>query len=363
MKNLRKKSNDWFFGLNGLQTFVISAVLIVAISMTKVMPTYGQHILVNCLLNATLALGLNFIAGYLGQTSLGHAVFYGLGAYTTATVLKYTGLSFWITIPLGMVIAAIVAVPLALASLRVKGQFLIVITYAFCEIFRYIAINTQSLGGTGGISGLKSPEIFGMKLTKLAATNKGGYMILLFLIVAAVAYFSWRIERSRVGYAFAAIREDEIAAVAMGINVKYYKVLAMMISAVICSVAGSIQAVFASMVSPELFSSTKSIQILTMVVIGGRMSIPGMILGGALLTIIPEIFHSVKDMVGLSFDPWMILYGFLLVSMMRFRPQGILGKKDKADGSEEPAAPSGNASGEKNLSGADDAAGKKDKEV
>jgi hypothetical protein len=100
-----------------------------------------------------------------------------------------------------------------------------------------------------------------------------------------------------------------------------------------------------------------------MVVIGGRMSIPGMILGGALLTIIPEIFHSVKDMVGLSFDPWMILYGFLLVSMMRFRPQGILGKKDKADGSEEPAAPSGNASGEKNLSGTDDAAGKKDKEV
>jgi branched-chain amino acid transport system permease protein len=331
MKNLRKKSNDWFFGLNGLQTFVISAVLILAVSMTKVVPTYGQHILVNCLLNATLALGLNFISGYLGQTSLGHAVFYGLGAYTTATVLKYTGLSFWITIPLGMVIAAIVAIPLAMASLRVKGQFLIVITYAFCEIFRYIAINTQALGGTGGISGLKSPELFGMKLTKLAATNKGGYMILLFLIVAAVAYFSWRIERSRVGYAFAAIREDEIAAVAMGINVKYYKVLAMMISAVICSMAGSIQAVFASMVSPELFSSTKSIQILTMVVIGGRMSIPGMILGGALLTVIPEIFHSVKDMVGLSFDPWMILYGFLLVSMMRFRPQGILGGRSSGD--------------------------------
>ncbi len=334
MKKLRKKSGDWFFGMSGLQTFLVSAAVILLICFIDKfhagkswIPTYGQHILVNCLLSAVLALGLNFVSGYLGQTSLGHAAFYGLGAYTTAIVLKYTEISFWITIPLGMVIAALASIPLAMASLRVRGQFLIVITYAFCEILRYVAINTQAFGGTGGIPGLTAPELFGVKLTKIAASNKGGYMILLFLIVSAVAYFSWRIEHSRVGYAFAAIREDEIAAVAMGINVRYYKVLAMMISAVICSVAGSIQAVFASMVSPELFSSTKSIQILTMVVIGGRMSIKGMILGGALLTILPEIFHSVKDLVGLSFDPWMILYGFLLVSMMRFCPQGIWGKK------------------------------------
>ena len=99
----------------------------------------------------------------------------------------------------------------------------------------------------------------------------------------------------------------------------------MVISAVICSIAGSFQAVFASMVSPELLNSTKSISILTMVVIGGRRSIKGMILGGILLTILPELFHSVKDIAGLPFDPWMILYGFLLVFMMRFRPQGIWG--------------------------------------
>ena len=331
MNALTKKSGDWFFGLSGLLTFLISAVLILGISFTKIIPTYGQHIIVNILLNATLAMGLNFISGYLGQTSLGHAVFYGIGAYTTAVFLKYTGMSFWVSIPAGMLAAALVAVPLAMASLRVRGQFLIVITYAFCEIFRYIAINTQFLGGTGGIAGLTAPLFFGTKLTKIAATNKGGYMILLFLMLSLTAYCSWRISRSRVGYAFAAIREDEIAAVAMGIPVRSYKIMAMMLSAVICAAAGSVQAVFASMVSPELFSSTKSIQILTMVVIGGRMSIPGMIVGGAVLTVVPEIFHSVKDMAGLSFDPWMILYGFLLVFMMRFRPQGIMGSKEKKE--------------------------------
>ncbi|MBQ1491807.1 MAG: branched-chain amino acid ABC transporter permease, partial [Blautia sp.] len=328
----------WFFGLSGRTSFFLSAAAILFVCFADKfhegsawIPTYAQHVLVNCLLAAILALGLNFVSGYLGQTSLGHAAFFGIGAYTTAVVLKYTPLNFWLSIPLAMAAAAIVAIPLSMASLRVKGQFLIVITYAFCEIFRYVAINTTWLGGNGGLPGLKSPEIFGVKLTKIAATNKGGYILILFLIVSALAFFSWRMERSRVGYALHAIREDEIAAKAMGINVKYYKVLAMMISAVICALGGCFQAVFSSMVSPELFSSTKSIQILTFVVIGGRRSIKGMILGGALLSIVPEFFHSVKDMMKLSFDPWMILYGVLLVVMMRVRPQGIWGAKDRGE--------------------------------
>ena len=115
-------------------------------------PSYTQHILVTCLLSALLALGLNFISGYLGQTSLGHAAFYGIGAYTTAVLLTYTGLNFWLSIFVGMLMSMLLAIPLAAASLRVKGQFLVVITYAFCEIFRYIAINVPVLGGTGGMA-------------------------------------------------------------------------------------------------------------------------------------------------------------------------------------------------------------------
>ena len=235
-----------FFGKNGQTAFLGAAVLVLLICYidnfhggSAWIPTYFQHVAVNCLIAAILALGLNFVSGYLGQTSLGHAAFYGIGAYTTAVLLKYTNISFWITIPVGFLLAALVSIPLAMASLRVKGQFLIVITYAFCEILRFIAINTAALGGTAGIPGLKSPEIFGIKITKLAASSKGGYILILFLIVAAVAFFAWKTEHSRIGYAFSAIREDEIAAVAMGINTKYYKVLAMVISAVICSIAGS----------------------------------------------------------------------------------------------------------------------------
>ena len=332
-------SGEWFFGWSGKKTFFISGLAVLLICFidnfhdgSAWIPTYAQHVMVNCLLSAILALGLNFVTGYLGQTSLGHAVFFGIGAYTTAALLKYTSINFWLTIPLGMLLAAVVAIPLSMASLRVKGQFLIVITYAFCEIFRYIAINTDWLGGNGGIPGLKSPQIFGVKLTKLAASSKGGYILILFLLVCAISFFTWRVQNSRVGYAFHAIRGDEIAAQAMGINVKYYKVLAMMLSAMICALGGSFQAVFASMVSPELFSSAKSIQILTFVVVGGARSIPGVIMGGTLLSIIPEFFHSVKDMLKLSFDPWMILYGFLLVAMMRLKPQGLFGKKDTDTG-------------------------------
>ncbi len=334
-KRSLRRSSDWLFGMSGRTTFIVSAVLIFAVCFVdsfhggkQWIPTYVQHVMVNCLLSALLALGLNFISGYLGQTSLGHAVFYGIGAYTTAVLLRDGGLNFWITILAGMLLSMLVAIPLAAASLRVKGAFLVVITYAFCEIFRYVAINTPFLGGTAGIAGIKAPEIFGVRITKIASTSKGGFMIVVFLIVAAVAFFSWRIEHSRVGFAFAAIREDEIAAKAMGINVQYYKVLAMVISAAICSIAGSIQAAFATMVSPELFSATKSIQIFSMVVVGGRMSIKGMILGGTVMTIFPEIFRSVKDLLKLSFDPWNILYGLLLVVMMRVRPQGLWGKKD-----------------------------------
>ena len=149
-----------FFGKNGQTAFLGAAVLVLLICYidnfhggSAWIPTYFQHVAVNCLIAAILALGLNFVSGYLGQTSLGHAAFYGIGAYTTAVLLKYTNISFWITIPVGFLLAALVSIPLAMASLRVKGQFLIVITYAFCEILRFIAINTAALGGTAGIPG------------------------------------------------------------------------------------------------------------------------------------------------------------------------------------------------------------------
>ena len=330
------RQSEWLFGMSGKATFLTALILVLlfcfidtAVPGGKLIPTYAKHIVVNCLIYAILSLGLDFVAGYIGQVSLGHAAFFGLGAYVTGSLSVFYGVNFWITIPIGMIISGILSVPLAFASQKVKGPFLVVITYGFCEILRYVAINTSAWGGTSGLPGIKTPTLFGIKLTKLGPTNKDGYILILFAIVAFLAFFTWRVVKSRIGYAFAAIREDEIAAVAMGINTKYYKLLAIVISACICSIAGSFQAVFASFISPELFASTQSISMFTMVVVGGRRSIIGMILGAGLMTILPELFRMVQELFSLPFDPWMILYSLILIVMMRFRPQGIWGREEK----------------------------------
>jgi branched-chain amino acid transport system permease protein len=225
-----------------------------------------------------------------------------------------------------MAAAAIAAIPLAAAALRVRGAFLVVITYGFSEVLRYVVINTDALGGSAGMPGIKAPYLFGAAFSRIGPSGKEAWILTAFLLVAALSFFMGRLEGSRIGYALAAIREDEIAAVAMGINTGYYKTLAIVLSAFFCGAAGSLQAGYATFVSPELFSSTQSILILTMVIVGGPRSIKGSILGAALMTILPEVFHSVKDMFKLSVDPWMILYGFILIVMMRYRPQGFWGK-------------------------------------
>ena len=143
-----------------------------------------------------------------------------------------------------------------------------------------------------------------------------------------MAFFTWRVIHSREGYALSAIREDSIAATAMGINIKRYKMKAIIISAVMCSLAGSFQAVFSNIVAPDLLSATLSISIFTMLVIGGRRSIMGAIAGAFIVMIVPEILRTIQGIIGLPFDPWYILYGLILVIVMRFKPEGLLGSKD-----------------------------------
>ena len=191
-------------------------------------------------------------------------------------------------------------------------------------------LNSLTLGGTSGISGVSAPAIFGTKISKISffPSNKDGYIIILFFIVSFLSFFTWRFIHSRVGYAVSAIREDEIAAVAMGIDVKAYKLQAIFISAVFCALAGSFQAAFSNIVAPDLLSATLSISIFTMLVVGGRRSIKGAIAGAFIVVILPELLRSVQGMIGLPFDPWYILYGVLLVVMMRFKPEGLLGKKE-----------------------------------
>ena len=335
---MAKKKSEWFFGLSGRATLLISLAVVLVFCFldqflpgkTPVIPNFVKYVAVNGLVFAVASLGINFYSGYLGETSLGHAAFYGLGGYMTGYLTTKFGLNFWLTIPLGMLAAAAASVPVALAGRRVKGSFMVVITYAFCEILRYIVINTDELGGTAGIPGIKPPTILGMKITKMPflPSNKDGYILILYAIVVFLAYFTWRFVHSREGYAVQAIRQDEIAAEAMGINVRWYRLKAILISAVICSVAGSFYAAFANLVDPSMLSAMLSINIFTMLVIGGRRSIPGAILGGFIVVILPELLRGVQGLIGLPFDPWYILYGLMLILIMRFRPEGILGEKE-----------------------------------
>lgn len=332
-----KSSGEWLFGLSGVQTFLIALAVVLIFCLLdlftpsgNLIPNYVKYVVVSGLIYAIASLGINFHSGYLGETSLGHAAFFGTGAYTTAILSVKYDVNFWITIPVAMVLAAILSVPVSLAGRRVKGSFMVVITYAFSEVIRYIVINSAELGGTTGIAGVSTPRLFGVKITKLPflPSNKDGYILLLFAIVSFLAFFTWRVVHSREGYAFSAIREDSIAATAMGINIKRYKMKAIIISAVMCSLAGSFQAAFSSIVAPDLFSATLSISLFTMLVIGGRRSIMGAITGAFIVMIVPEILRTIQGIIGLPFDPWYILYGVILVVVMRFKPEGLLGAKD-----------------------------------
>ncbi|MDR1192945.1 MAG: branched-chain amino acid ABC transporter permease, partial [Peptococcaceae bacterium] len=158
---------------------------------TRLIPVYFKHIVVSCLIYAILSLALNFVSGYIGQTSLGHAAFFGIGAYTTAVLTKYAGFNFWLSIPVAAVLAGLVSILLAAAALRVKGAFLVVITYGFGEVLRYVCINTQSLGGTAGIPGVAAPTAMGVRFGRIGPSGKEAYILLAFAAVALLAFFMW----------------------------------------------------------------------------------------------------------------------------------------------------------------------------
>ena len=322
----------WKQWLQGWRGAILFSVMVLGVSFIDsivdrpeyLFPPYFKHVLLVCLIYSIAALSLNFVSGYIGQTSLGHAAFFGLGAFTSALLTQVYHWSYWPAFLAAGIMAALVGVPLGAPALRVRGPFLVVVTYGCGEVFKYVALNLDITGGPAGLPGLVTPSL-GISFSDVGATGKEAFIVIALGLALFLAFFSQRIENSRVGQAFAAIREDEIAASAMGINVAYYKLLAFVISAFFAGLAGSLLAHYLSFVSPDMLSSAESIMMLTMVVVGGARSIPGCFLGAFLLTLLPEFLRMLKDLIGLPFDPWLVLFGLVLIIMMRVRPQGILG--------------------------------------
>lgn len=273
---------------------------------------YVMRILILSGIYIILSLSLNLLTGYTGQVSLGHAAFYGIGAYTSSLLAIHYNLNFIVTLFLGSLVAALFGLLLGLPTLRLNGTYLSIITLGFCEITRLVELNWINVTkGPMGITNIPSPKVWGTTID----SDKGYFYLIIFLVAITTISIN-NIIKSKTGRALVAIREDEIAAVSMGINIFKYKIIAFTVSAFFAGLAGSFYAHYVTFIDPKSFNFDESIQILSIVILGGMGNIPGTILASLLLVSIPELLREFQQYR-------MLCYGLLLMFMMILRPEGL----------------------------------------
>lgn len=287
-------------------------------------------ILIFTALYALLAIGQNLITGYVGILSLCQAGFFAIGSYTTAILTTSCGFNFWFTVPLAGIFAALSGVLIGMPTLRLKGDYLAIATLGFGEIVRNVLLNWDSLtNGPLGISRIPMIKIFNLTINPY---KKIGYLFLVWTVVLVFYFLYEHLARCRIGRAFEAIREDEIAASSLGINTTLYKVIAFALGAFIAGVAGSFQAAFTLSVTPSSYTFMVSIMVLCIVVLGGMGNFKAVILASLILQLVSEF----PRIVGLSniIPPQFkqILFGLILVVLMIYRPQGLLGRETRVYG-------------------------------
>lgn len=289
-------------------------IFILLLTLPFLVRDYMLDVLILAGIYAILALGLNVIIGFTGLLNLGYAAFYAIGAYSYALLTVRLGLGFWQALPFSMAAAALAGYALAVPSLRLKGDYLAIVTLGFGEIVRLVLNNWDALtGGPNGISNIAPPYLFGLSLGGLDKY----YYITLASVVVAYAVIR-RIRLSKTGRAWIAIREDETGASAMGINTTAYKRYAFTFGSFWAGLAGALFAAKMQFISPESFSFTESVLIASMVILGGLGSLPGVVIGAVALVILPELLRDAQSYR-------MIVLGVGLIALMIFRPQGLFG--------------------------------------
>jgi len=275
--------------------------------------SYLLNVLVFIGINTMLAVALNLLLGFAGQISLGHAAFFGLGAYVSAFLTTEYTMWPWLAMVMAAVSVGILAFAIGFPILKLKGHYLAMATLGF-GIIVYILFNetVELTGGPSGLSGI--PNLFVGSFT-FDNDIKNYYLIWTFAIFTML--LSVNMSRSRIGRALRAIHDSEVAARVMGVNVRYLKVQIFTVSAIISAVAGSLYAHTMTFISPASFGFNFSVELLTMVIIGGLGSIYGSFLGAAILTLLPEFLRVFQD-----FD--IIVYGLLLIVMTMFMPGGLV---------------------------------------
>ncbi|HBO85275.1 MAG: hypothetical protein A2073_04715 [Deltaproteobacteria bacterium GWC2_42_11] len=303
------KRNAWFAN---------AALLFISLILPNFLNNYYIDVLTIAGMYAVLALGLNIVIGLAGLLDLGYISFYAVGAYTYALLSTKLSISFWMAIPIGGLLAALFGFILGVVTLRLRGDYLAIVTLGFIQIVHIILKNWDSLtGGPNGILGIARPRIGSFIFSQPIHF----YYLILIILVITIAVVN-RLNNSRTGRAWIAIREDEIAAEAMGVDTTRMKCLAFSLGAFWAGITGVFFAGKFAFVSPESFTFMESILILSIVVLGGMGSIPGVIIGALTIIILPEVLRGFANYR-------MLIFGALLIIMMVVRPQGLIGSQKR----------------------------------
>jgi branched-chain amino acid transport system permease protein len=291
------------------------AILIICLGIFPIFvrSDYYLSIMIFIGINSIIVMGLSLLMGYAGQISLGHAAFFGIGAYCSGVLTVKFGFSVLSAFLSGILLSGVMAMAVAVPTLRLKGHYLAVATLGFGEII-YIVFNEflDITGGPSGLSGIPYIDFWGY------AFKEGiRYFCLVWGIAILLFIFALNVIHSRVGRALRAIHGSDVAAAAMGVNVSWFTVQVFALSAIYASVAGSLYAHFVTFISPPTFGLFVSILLLMMVVVGGGGSLWGALLGAGIVTILPEYLRPVKD-----FD--VLVYGIILMVILLFMPEGLL---------------------------------------
>ena len=284
--------------------------------------TYQTNIMASAMLYVILGLGLNIIVGYAGQLVLGYAAFYAVGAYTYGLLNMYFDIGFWLALPIGGVMATLFGLMLGFPVLRLKGDYLAIVTLGFGEIVRLVLENWSDLTrGPAGISDISRPGLFGMEMGVTQATTYLYYIVFAAVVITIIVVN--RLKHSRVGLALQALREDEIACEAMGIDLTRTKLSAFALCACWAGFAGVIFSAKTTFINPASFTFMDSAMILSMVVLGGMGSTLGVVLGASILILAPEYLRAFSEYR-------MLIFGAVMVLMMIFRPQGLISGEKRA---------------------------------
>jgi len=308
-------------------------ILAIALVFPLVFDTYQNTIMISALIYVVLGLGLNISVGLAGLLDLGYVAFFGVGAYTYALLNHYFGFGFWMTLPIGGIVGCLFGILLGFPILRLRGDYLAIVTLGFGMIFKVVMENWDSFSfGPSGIANIDKPGLFGIDMG-LASSTIYIYYIMIAMVIFTVLVTN-RLKNSRTGRAWIALREDEIACVAMGIDMARTKLSAYALGAFWAGMVGVLFASKTTFINPASFTFMESAIILSIVVLGGMGSILGVIIGAFILILLPEYMRAFSEYR-------MLAFGAAMVLMMIFRPQGIIsglrqkyeykGTKDQTD--------------------------------